>query len=59
MVYTEKMESILALSAVIGLDVDKQIHWLQSRGLLSRNKACPACNLQMDLQQRGDITDKY
>ena len=27
----ETMESVLALSAVIGPEVDKQIHWLQSK----------------------------
>ena len=53
------MESVLALAAVIGPDVDKQISWLQSKGLLSRNKVCPACSSQMGLQQRGDITDQY
>ena len=53
------MESVLALSAVIGPDVDKQIHRLQSKGLLPRNKICPACNQQMDLQQRRDISDGY
>ena len=53
------MESVLALSAVISPQVDKQIHWLQSKGLLARNKTCPPCNQQMDLQHRNDITDKY
>ena len=53
------MESIQALTAVIGANVDQQISWLQSKGLLSRNKFCPACNQPMDLQQRNDITDGY
>ena len=49
------MESVLALSAVIGPEVDKQISWLQSKGLLGRNKLCPACNQPMDMQQRRVI----
>ena len=39
--------------------MDKQISWLQSKGLLNRNQVCPACSSQMGLQQRGDITDQY
>ena len=53
------MESVLKLSMVIGPDIDQQISWLHSKGLLSRNKLCPACNQPMDLQQRSDITDRY
>ena len=53
------MESVLALSAVIGPEVDKQISRLQSKGLLSRNKQCPSCNQPMNMQQRSDITDQY
>ena len=56
---TVKMESVLAFTAVIGPVVEKQVTWLQSKGLLCRNKTCPACNQQMDLQHRSDITDKY
>ena len=55
---TAAMESVLALAAVIGPDVDKQITRLQSKGLLSQNKVCPAYNSQMDLQQT-DVIDKY
>ena len=54
-----KMECVLAHSSVIGPEVDKQISWLQSKGLLSRNKQCPSCNQSMDMQQRSDITDQY
>ena len=49
----------LALAAVIGPEVETQVTWLQSKGLLGRNKTCPACNQQMDMQHRSDITDKY
>ena len=56
---TVKMESVLALAAVIGPEVETQVTWLQSKGLLSRNKTCPACNQQMDMQHRSHITDKY
>ena len=56
---TVTMESVLALAVVIGPEVDKQITWLQSKGLQGRNMACPACNQLMDLQQRKDITDQY
>ena len=57
--FCSTMESVLALSAVIGPEVDKQISWLQSKGLLGRNKLCPACNQPMDMQQRRDITDGH
>ena len=53
------MASILALAEIIGGDVDQQLTWLQSRGLLPRTKTCPACNHAMDFQARNDITDKY
>ena len=33
------MESVLRLAAVIGTDVEKQVTWLQSKGLLSWNNA--------------------
>ena len=52
--YTEKrngrvkMEIVLALAAVIGQEVEKQVTWLQSMGLLGRNKTCPACNQQVN-----------
>ena len=51
--------SVLALAAVIGPEVETQVTWLQSKGLLGRNKTCPACNQPMDMQHRSDITDKY
>ena len=37
-----KMESVLGLAAVIGTDVEKQVTWLQSKGLL--RPAQPAAN---------------
>ena len=55
----KKMESVLSLSAVIGPDVNQQITWLQSKGLLPRKKTCPACNHPMTMQARSDITDKF
>ena len=55
----KKMESVLSLSAVVGPDVNQQITWLQSKGLLPRNKTCPACNHPMTMQARSDITDKF
>ena len=45
--------------AVIGPDVNQQITWLQSKGLLPRNKTCQACNHPMTMQARSDITDKF
>ena len=48
------MDSVLSLCEVIGPDVSQQITWLQSRGLLARNKQCPS----MELQKRSDISDK-
>ena len=53
------MESILALAAVVGTNVDQEISWLQSKGLLSQNRFCPACNQPMDFQQRNDIMMKW
>ena len=38
--------------------LDEQIHWLQSKGLLARQKVCPVCRQQMALQTRNDISDK-
>ena len=66
-IHKEKRESILAqkkggtesVAAVIGPEVETHVTWLQSKGLLRRNKTCPACNQQMDMQHRSDITDKY
>ena len=40
-------------------DVDRQIGWFQSKGLLATNKTCPACSQPMDMQKRSDVTDKY
>ena len=54
-----KMESVLSLSAVIGPDVNQQITWLQSKGLLPQTKHCPSCSTAMSLQARSDITDKF
>ena len=38
--------------------LDEQIHWLQSKGLLARQKLCPVCSQQMALQTRNDISVK-
>ena len=51
------MESVLSLSAV--MEVNQQITWLQSKGLLPRNKTCLACNHPMTMQARSDVTDKF
>ena len=53
------MENVLALCEVIGPDVNKQITWLQRKGLLAQTKHCPSCNSPMQLQQRSDMTDGY
>ena len=47
------MASILSITSVL-TDV---ITWFQTRGLLEQE--CPACNHNMDMQTRSDITDKY
>ena len=52
------MASILALAEIIGGDIDQQLTWLQSKGLMPSSKACPACTHTMDMQPRNDITDK-
>ena len=38
--------------------MDEQIHWLQGKGLLARQKQCPGCSQQMVLQTRNDVSDK-
>ena len=53
------MDSVLSLCEVIAPDVSKQITWLQSKGLLARNKQCSSCSNPMELQHRNDISDKY
>ena len=53
------MCSILALAGVLSADVEQQIAWFQSKGLLAHSKICPACNSSMTLQTRTDITDQY
>ena len=40
-------------------DPDEQITWFQSKGLLARNKTCPACNQAMIMQTRSDVSEKY
>ena len=40
-------------------DVDHQISWFQSKGLLAMSKTCPACSQPMNMQTRSDVTDKY
>ena len=52
------MTSILSLAGVLGADVDQQISWFQSHGLIPRNKNCPTRNHPMNLQSRNDITNK-
>ena len=53
------MSSILALSGVLSADIDQQITWFQSKGLLASTKNCPVCSHGMTLQPRSDITDQY
>ena len=53
------MSTILQLSGVLSADVEDQISWFQTKGLLASTKNCPACSQAMTLQQRSDITDKY
>ena len=55
---TTKM-SILDLGQCMFRDVDQQIGWFQSKGLLATNKTCPACSQPMEMQKRSDVTDKY
>ena len=40
-------------------DVDQQICWFQSKGLLATSKTCPACSQPMDMQKCSNVTDKY
>ena len=51
--------SLLDLGPVMFGDTDEQITWFQSKGLLARNKTCPACNQAMIMQTRSDVSDKY
>ena len=53
------MVSILSLFKILGADIEEQLDWFQSKGLIARRKNCPACTNPMDLQKRSDITDKY
>ena len=52
------MSIFLELGPVIFGSLDEQIHWLQSKGLLARQKLCPVSSQQMALQTRNDVTDK-
>ena len=40
-------------------DVEQQIGWFQSKGLLATSKTYPACSQPMNMQTRSDVTDKY
>ena len=51
--------SILNLGPYMFGDVDQQIGWFQSKGLLATSKTCPACSQPMNMQTRSDVTDKY
>ena len=51
--------SILDLGPYMFGDVDQQIAWFQSKGLLATSKTCPACSQSMNMQIRSDVTDKY
>ena len=53
------MVSILSLSKILGADIEEQLDWFQSKGLIARRKNCSASTNPMDLQKRSDITDKY
>jgi uncharacterized protein with PIN domain len=53
------MTSILSLAGVLGADIEDQISWFQTRGLLARHKNCPSCNQAMTQQSRNDIIDMY
>ena len=50
--------SILDIGPFLFGGVDKQIEWLQRKGLLAQNKTCPACNQAMMMQPRRDVTDQ-
>ena len=51
--------SILDLGQYMFRDVDQQIGWFQSKGLLATNKTCPACSQPINMQKHSDVTDKY
>ena len=55
------MANILDLAAVISERTSPQerLEWFQNRGLIARNKMCPACNAPMELQTRKDVSDQY
>ena len=49
--------SILDLGPYMFGDVDQQIDWFQSKGLLATSKTCPASNQPMNIQTHSDVTD--
>ena len=51
--------SILDLGEVVFACIADKIAWFQRKGLLARNKICPACNGAMAMQPRADVTDSY
>ena len=50
--------NILDIASVLAGGPDHQIDWFQQKGLIARNKLCPSCKLQMQLQCRNDIQDR-
>ena len=55
----EKLLAFSGYQILLVPAIDEQIGWFQSRGLIARSKNCLACNHQMNMQTRSDITDKY
>ena len=51
--------SILDLGPVIFNSVEEQIELFQQHSLLATRHKCPACHVDMEMQLRSDIQDKY
>ena len=51
--------SILDLGPVIFSSIEEQIEWFQPHNLLATRRECPACHVDMEMQLRSDIQDKY
>ena len=51
--------SILDLGPVIFSSIEEQIEWFQRHNLLATRRECPACHVDMEMQLRSDIQDKY
>ena len=51
--------SILDLGPYLFGDVDQQISWFQSKGLLAMSRTWYAVSQPMNMQTCSDVTDKY